>query len=908
MWRFILSQLRHNRWRAFALGVAIFAATLSFSLFSASARTSELHVRGTITKSYKSAYDILVRPRGSFTPLERERGLVRDNYLSGISGGISFRNYDTIRHLADVSVAAPIANIGFIATTAEFPIRIDRFLSNTPVQLYRLRLTWLANGGLSRYPAGDDYVYFTRRGTFVASDGIAQKMPNGKLLPVCGSYLRNRPITRSPFSKTFFTSLSCYSTLSPETAGLNPAQANQFLPPDAVGTAVAATLPIFISAIDPEQEAKLLGLSNTIVSGRYLKQSDALHIDTSNGDRLRILPVIASTKTYVDDRLQVAIERLESPAAIVPQKLSSKNVYRWLRSLRGPVIAQSTQALQPRYQQALSNRLSPAFFWSVSPVRYGTAQGEMLTPRVTTNPMSIWETQLYPEEGYYPAPLDNQDVQFRQLTPHAASNFYGADQAYNGINLKVVGRFNPAKLPGFNPLTRLPLETYYPPELTAANAATKKALNGKPLAPTQNLGDYISQPPLLLTTLSGLRAFLNHNYFTGASTQAPISAIRVRVSGVTGADRLSQARVRSVALAIHDKTGLDVDVTAGSSPHPLTVALPPGHFGRPALSVHEGWIKKGVAVMFLSAVDQKRWVLLAVIVLVTSFFLANGAYASVRIRQREIGTLRCLGWSSRMIFTVTLTEVGIIGFAAGAAAALVAAVTLDRSAVSLALLPLVGCVLALLGGLVPALLASRLQPIDALRAATRSGTRVRRIRTLTQLALANAVRAPLRSAVAVLALAVTAAALTLLLSVEWAFQGTLAGTLLGSAISIQIGPADLATIGITVALSVLAVADVLYLGLRERAAEFVTLRTLGWSNRHLARVISFEAGLLGIAGAVVGVAVGSTLAGLLALPLPTVLEAAACASLASVSIALVGSLLPLRHLAEATAPTVLAAE
>jgi hypothetical protein len=43
-------------------------------------------------------------------------------------------------------------------------------------------------------------------------------------------------------------------------------------------------------------------------------------------------------------------------------------------------------------------------------------------------------------------------------------------------------------------------------------------------------------------------------------------------------------------------TGLDVDIVAGSSPEPVTVALPAGRFGQPSLELTEGWLKKGVAV------------------------------------------------------------------------------------------------------------------------------------------------------------------------------------------------------------------------------------------------------------------------------------------------------------------------
>jgi hypothetical protein len=40
-------------------------------------------------------------------------------------------------------------------------------------------------------------------------------------------------------------------------------------------------------------------------------------------------------------------------------------------------------------------------------------------------------------------------------------------------------------------------------------------------------------------------------------------------------------------------TGLDVDITMGSSPSAVTVALPAGTYGRPGLTLTESWINKG---------------------------------------------------------------------------------------------------------------------------------------------------------------------------------------------------------------------------------------------------------------------------------------------------------------------------
>jgi hypothetical protein len=69
---------------------------------------------------------------------------------------------------------------------------------------------------------------------------------------------------------------------------------------------------------------------------------------------------------------------------------------------------------------------------------------------------------------------------------------------------------------------------------------------------------------------------------------------------------------------------------------------------------------------------------------------------------------------------------------------------------------------------------------------------------------------------------------------------------------------DFLVVGLIALLARLSLADVIYLNLnlRERAAEIVTLRTVGWSETYLARVIAGEAVVLGALGSGSGAALG----------------------------------------------------
>ena len=62
-------------------------------------------------------------------------------------------------------------------------------------------------------------------------------------------------------------------------------------------------------------------------------------------------------------------------------------------------------------------------------------------------------------------------------------------------------------------------------------AASRRALHGGDLLPSQNLGGLVSQPVNLVTTLAALPALENSQPYTGVPAADPISVIRVGSRG-----------------------------------------------------------------------------------------------------------------------------------------------------------------------------------------------------------------------------------------------------------------------------------------------------------------------------------------------------------------------------------------
>ncbi len=87
-------------------------------------------MHGTVDAASRPAYDILVRPKGAADAIETQDNLVRDNFLAGTFGGISIAQWQKILNLPNVTVAAPIANIGYVIPQATVVVPVGPLSSS----------------------------------------------------------------------------------------------------------------------------------------------------------------------------------------------------------------------------------------------------------------------------------------------------------------------------------------------------------------------------------------------------------------------------------------------------------------------------------------------------------------------------------------------------------------------------------------------------------------------------------------------------------------------------------------------------------------------------------------------------------------------------------------------------------
>ncbi|MEV6006141.1 FtsX-like permease family protein [Streptomyces sp. NPDC051976] len=928
----IASQLRRRRSRALALGAGTVVAATSFTLLTTAVSTSQAATVGVVQHNVRSAYDVLVRPKGTETQLERSRDLVQANFLSGIYGGIGLDQYQAVKKMAGVQIAAPVANVGYVMVQSHLRVDVSTYLKQgVAAQALRVRTT--VSTGTQRVPGSDAYLYFSRTpiGTVDHVDDLPypglQAQKSGKsTYYVCWYYNSNKsellingyggplqPIDLpedlrewSPFNPDINATLTCRS--GSQTGYVD----------------VPVSYPVLLAAIDPDQENRLIGLDHAAVGGRALREGDKPVWKTPEDTSWYYdIPTVFSSRALTAGRLDGSVEQLDvgDPAALA-RNLGGVHAHTFLNGLHGTTVGSVTANLNDGFPTRGSYDLGVDTdeYWTTGPVRY-TSSGGVLHP-VVTPPQSkeTWRTREN-RQFIQAVPEENKGTQFRTVTPHPGAVCVGlrrdcVEQDSGRLPpplLSIVGRYDPDKLPGFSALNALPMETYRPPSVVGADAATREALHDAPLQPDRNLGAYLSAPPTLLTTLDSLNVLTRSRHTPGVQDTAPISAIRIRVAGVTGVDAVSRARVSAVAGEIRRAyPDLQVDLTIGSSPAPQKIALPGG------LTVREEWTAKGVALRILNAVDRKSEILFVLVLVVCGLFLSQAALASVRSRRTEIGTLRCLGWSGGEVLRLIVGELAVIGAVSGAvgtvfAYGLGAGLGMRHAALRAGLVLPVALLLTVVAGLLPAWKATRLGPLDAVNPPVTGSRRAAAVRSVRGLAWCNLLRTPGRTALGAAGIALGVAAFTVLLALTLGFRGQVAGSLLGNAVVAQARSADYISVALSLLLGAAGAVDVLVLSQRERAADLAVLRATGWSDRELARLSLYEGALLalmgGLTGAVVGLATVLPLgAGMLTGRLPALTTAALLATAAAVLLVCAALTLPIRTMSRLAPTRVLAEE
>lgn len=853
MWQYVFLVLRRQPGKSALASSGFLLAACALILLSATTQTTVAQANQVISQSWRSSYDLVVLPPQAQIS---SKETIPADLLEGYDGGISLQQYQQIKHLPGVEVAAPIAYIGYV----QMPVPRVLFSNEALAPgYYRLDWTLSAFNGQHEIVERKETTYYYH--------------PSN-----CNTNYPPADLNNALFKQG--VELDCNSSDVPW---------SEFPTVDS-GT-------FLLAAIDPTAENQLVHLDKSITSGRMLSSQDALHVDTdpnlgrafncpngsSDPSKCKSvpnydIPVLFHIQIPGQVTLKGKFTRI-APATLDPKTVLAHGGAAYLVNF--PPLQSLFDGVVPLVQndpQRFSTReiAWDGHSWQPFVPYFGKAPfyyniNFLYTPSgLTYQSIAPPPGQSSPAYVVRPSGVQGPEVAFRQLhSLHVAEgvNRFTPKAFYY---FDFVGKFAGDSLDAqfSNPLNWLPENTYTSPPAMLRYDAQGRPVTPTNLLPTTNPAGFMLQPPLAITTLAAAVRLRGDHI---------ISAIRVRVSGVDVANPASWKRVQQVAALIEQQTHLHVLVTLGSSPRPTLVYVPgvkKGQFGAqhdisPLGWIEERWIAIGVSIIYLAQLGATRLLLLAAVLSVCLGYLVVAFSALVASQRKEFAVLSAMGWRPWQPVRLFLAQALLLalgGGIVGLAAALLIATLLAATPIWLVVvwtLPAM-LVLAFLSSLYPLWQIWRIRPAEILRAGSpvvSSRTRLLGlplwsfVPPIGALVVRNLTRSRPRTLITVVSLFLSAVLLVLMFSGILALHQTLTGTLLGDFVLLQTAVPQIAGCVIAVLLSFLSVADLLLLQVRERQQEIGLLQAIGWRPGPVQRLFVQEGLTLALVSTLPGVLV-----------------------------------------------------
>lgn len=755
--------------------------------------------KGTIINSleekWTASYDIIVRPKGNESATEKDN-YMDPNYLSGLSGGISFKELDVIKDIDGVDIAAPISIIGY---TTVHPI-IENFQLKQD-GIYRLQHKFVENDGIRNYKIDINTYHAINLDTEIDSFEAANKydllIENQEVIPLRGDFT------------------------------------------------------ILLAAIDPQAEARLVGLDQAIVknnNSRYFQSSDSFdsYIHEGIGAEVTKLPILLSMTPSVDYTYTFNIEKLKVPIDS-PNKVKTflKDIEleggrNYLDKLSASPVDSITFSAEEAHKILIDSFLSGSYF-------------DYLILKEKASPLN-YEVVFSPFQDQWPIAymIDAPD----NKTYREAKVYHEDMSKLPRIEPQFIGMYDPKKLNiSIDPLTQVPMETY-----RTATATYVLNKNSNPVNPPKKVTassdpyGYIMQSPTMLTTINASKEFLG---------EKSISSIRVKVVGVEDLNEKSQEKLESIAKEIENKTGLKADITLGSSPQPLLINIPKIDGVEELGWIEQPWIKKGVSINILTETKLGYSGLIICLILVSIIYIFATSFINYLSRKKEFALLKALGWKDAEIIRMVLTESILLSGIVNVISLIVLFILKSKNTEVItwghvSFILILTIFIYIIGSLWPSYLIAKITPLQILKQGEIStkSSRFGRTRGIFGIVMNNLFGYWLRNIASVLAISLPGSLLILFMFISLRLNGILYTSWLGEYVSMEIGITHYIAVGLSFMIAILTTGEVIWQNLLERANEIALFKALGWRNIYIQMTVLIEGAFLGLLSGIVSLILG----------------------------------------------------
>lgn len=819
---FLLKRLKAYN-RIFLIGLVLIS--IGVSLFFTLNEINRDQALEQVQDYWRTDYDILVRPAGS-TFLYDETGnrLVEPNFLSGQQGGITDEQLALINSIDGIEVAAPVAFLGY------FPVGMliggeevddDPANAEAPWLVYKDVRTFTMSDGWQEAVASDTFYTVENHSDDFSLDPYTGALSftgeNGEKYPLPQSITSVFANPSGGENKVWILGKENWeSTLAYyEREHMQPFYGyyynglfNLYLP---------------VAAIDPQAEQALLGLEDALLEGRYLSSTDTYR--GPNDTYSYLIPVLINESSFQNISINIKTYRLTDPAQQnLSQSLSSGGIT-YLEGMQSELLGEKITTLHDYFLQYIKNSMARGgvvgatmkTYLRPSPVQYTQTEGQKaalsISPSGTSWYGPIPGVSADPAQGAYRKALVDD---FVLVEKHRGYTFEFAP----------VGIYDLTGLAG-STINQVPQELYSAPTALLREDGDGNVLQQEvTIIPINNPLGYLSQPPVMVTTLPAAKFLAQRDDY--------ISAVRIRVAGVETAGEASQRKIEKVAREIEELTGLQVDITLGSSPQTMLVDVQGSEKVQALGKLEELWVRQLVGITLQRDFTRFDSLLFAAMFFSFGVFIYTSAALNLTGRQQEIGVLKTIGWKDRRILGYLLSEAlllalitGCIAFAAtlGITALLGHPITLDRAGLVFPLM--LG--LMMLGTILPFGQAARRTPLSLLGLGElQEGGGNASAFNMRSLSSRSISKQRLRFATATLGLIPAFLALILFFFITVIMAGELSGSLLGQHIQILIQPYHYLVMGLILLVCQMILLNITTLNISKRQAEIGVLLTAGW--------------------------------------------------------------------------------
>ncbi len=794
-----------------------------------------------LSKYWRTAYDILVQPSQN-SPIPKQEGerLLEPNFLSGQDGGITLEQYESIQTIPGVDIAAPIAMIGYfpIDFLATFETDLNNDHLNDPWVAYKDVRTFQISDGKRIFESTDStYIIQNRRDAYRFDPrlGHIYITPDNQQIP-----LRKIPLP------------SVFESDSVRIEGKEFSLDKNGNPYPAVHSKLFE-LYFPIAGIDPIQENKLIGLEESVLDGRYFKTEEIpwKQAGSTPGGDTWIVPILYNQASFRNINLIYHSYELSIPPDDeLPEKLA-KGGMTYLENLSQTLVDEQTISLADFYQKEFHNNLNGRIGYNLggliweyiapAPVRYKAAESKFGFSTVLEaipsgiNTRSPNNSLLLPIEPIF------RRHEGRYVDIVSDDGLYGLH-----FNLRPIGIFEYSLQQEAE--NQVPMETYDSPLATLLFSEDGEPVPPQTIHPTNNPGSYLSEPPALLTNLAGAKFLAQRDDF--------ISAIRVRVAGVESVGEASQTKIEAVAKEIETITGLQTQITLGSSPQEVLVHIPGYAEAAPLGYISENWVKQFVSIDLQRGFNLADGLLFGSFIIIGAIFVfSETAFSSLK-KRRELALYKALGWERKDLFFSVLKEALFHAFLAGFSATLfllALIMVFELKIPTMRLLAAAGLSFGfyMAAAVYPAWSVARHNPNELIR--ERKIARIKIPGTAISsfsLGIYNLFRRVAHFGLTFVCNLVPTCLLGFFLSVLATIGNDLEGSLLGESIQMHISGHHIGMLLVIIAISVLTILQFTMLKFHERRHEIGLLKAIGWNNAEVTGMFVWEGFVLGILCAV----------------------------------------------------------